>query len=160
MIFDTPEYTSTVGLAQKKTDERPEPLFWFQRKNGEKFCMPEKEASIGYFHKKDRPNYDYIGYTDGTIYYGGLAEFQKVFKEQGQIKAQEFLRELYQKEAQGAEPRVLPRNFLYTNQFGQPVNQNGDLIPFNPQGYARQAIHESPAKDSEESQPQIPQQTV
>lgn len=119
--------------------------------------MTEKEASFGYFQRKDRPQYDYLGFTDGTIYYAGLVEFQKIFKEQGKEKAQEFLRELYLKESEGAEPRVIPRNFLYTNEGGAPINQMGEIIPFNPYGYGRKTNNESPQQDTKEGQQKVSQ---
>lgn len=117
MQFESPPIELKAGLATTK--ERAHPVFWFQNPNGEYFFTQEPEAweifcgrikiHNGEFGQTVR--HKYLGRSTGEIYFSGLAEMKQIFKEKGLEEAQNFLKELEEKERLSADPNIKPRNF-------------------------------------------------
>ena len=114
MQFTAPVYEGDVG-ASPQTKERPHMVYWFAKDNGEVFCAQENEAWTimkGRIQnsRKGRIIHKYLGATDSKTYFDGLPKMHEIMNTQGIEAAQEYLRELYKKEADSADPSIKPSN--------------------------------------------------
>lgn len=114
MEFENPPLELKIQASREvKPDER-QPVFWFKKPNGEVFFTREREA---WEVMKGRSvvngkslKCEYLGMSSGQVYFEGLKEMRKIAKEQGIEKAQDFLRELHDKELETADTSKRPNN--------------------------------------------------
>lgn len=115
MLFETEPKDAIVSPNTAVKPDEKQPVYWFKKKEtGEIFATKETEAwnlLKGRSKVKNRPlQWVYLGRSDGGVYFRGLDEMRTIFQEKGLEPAQEFLRSLQQKEAESADPSVMPRN--------------------------------------------------
>lgn len=90
-------------------------VYWFEKESGEVFCAQENEAwtimkGRIQVSRGGRIIHKYLGATDSSTYFEGLPKMHEIMNTQGVEKAQEYLRELYKKEAASADPSIKPAN--------------------------------------------------
>lgn len=128
MQFPSPPITSVPNPAPK-VEEKRHRLFWFKKENGEVFCSQEEEAwnilcgRVKVFVNgiETAVKHEYLGASESNLYFDGLKEMPRVFKEQGLEKAQDYLRELERKELETVNKSIRPRNMDKTLN-GVPAN--------------------------------------
>lgn len=128
MQFQGEPLVSNVSLS-KDIKEKRHRVFWFKKENGDSFCTQEDEAwnimsgRVKVFEdgKETTKRHQYLGASSSETYFSGLKEMNEIFKTQGLEKAQEYLRDLEQKELNSADKTIKPRNMDRTLN-GQPAN--------------------------------------
>lgn len=116
-MFQNPPKELTSSPSNKVEPDEKQPVFWFKKKSGEVFCAQEQEA-WGLINGRSKVRnksleVEYMGRSDGSLYFEGLKEMRQIFKQKGLEAAQEFLRELQDMEFQMADKSIIPRNMDY-----------------------------------------------
>ena len=125
MDFGSPPLITKKGMAEKI--EQPQKTFFFERLDGNIFCVGEEAAWNIYSGKSQTVGWrvappKLIGTSDGKIAQQAIIEARAIFEKEGLAAAQEHIREgqrLEQEEAiKHPEP---PRNFDRVDNYGRPT---------------------------------------